>query len=420
MIVEIITTGTELLLGEIVNENSKWLASFLNQNGYTVAYITTVGDNAERMRNVISQALTRADIVITSGGLGATQGDVTKHIGAEAIGIPYEYNGQQAERLREYYKNRGRAFTKYLERQAWFAKGAHIFENHVGTANGSGIYINNKVLIHLPGPPFEMKVMAEKEMMPWLEKQFGKQGIIYSVILSILNMTETEIEAQIMDLIQAQKNPTIALLARPGYVALRITAFGENSDHARSLIEPVASVIKSRITVSDYFIEAHAREDLVKLLRQNKMTLSTAESCTGGLIGKLLTDSPGSSEYFKGGVITYWNEAKEKVLNVAAGSLEKYTAVSAKVACEMAEGSRNLYKSDISVSTTGYAGPGIGERGENPGLVYIAVCGDKGIKVHEEHFMGDRRSIRYGAADKALYYVSKYIIEQLLGGENGC
>lgn len=409
MIVEIITTGTELLLGEIDNENSRWLAVFLNQHGFTVAYMTTVGDNAMRVRNAMEIALSRADIVITSGGLGATQGDITKRIGAEALGIPYVYYEDQNSRLRDYYEREGRVYSKLLSRQAWFGEGSCIFENHVGSANGSASIKNHKALIHLPGPPFEMKIMAEKEMMPWLESNFGPQGIIYSVIVTITGLTETEIESRIMDLIKAQENPTFALLARPGYIALRMTAHGSTIQNAHDLITPFLLIIKKRLPVSEYHVESDIRSDLAELLIQYKMTMSAAESCTGGIVGKLMTDLPGSSDYFKGSAVTYWNDSKEKILGVSKSALERDTAVSAGVAGEMAEGSRRLYNSDVSVATTGYAGPGNGIHGESPGLVFIAVSGKYGTKVYEEHFMGNRESIRYGAADKALYYVLQYI-----------
>ena len=391
MIVEIITTGTELLLGEIDNENSRWLAVFLNQHGFTVAYMTTVGDNAMRMRNAMEIALSRADIVITSGGLGATQGDITKRIGAEALGIPYVYYEDQNSRLRDYYERERRVYSKLLSRQAWFGEGSCIFENHVGSANGSASIKNHKALIHLPGPPFEMKIMAEKEMMPWLESNFGPQ------------------ESRIMDLIKAQENPTFALLARPGYIALRMTAHGSTIQNAHDLITPFLLIIKKRLPVSEYHVESDIRSDLAELLIQYKMTMSAAESCTGGIIGKLMTDLPGSSDYFKGSAVTYWNDSKEEILGVSKSTLERDTAVSAGVAGEMAEGSRRLYNSDVSVATTGYAGPGNGIHGESPGLVFIAVSGKYGTKVYEEHFMGNREGIRYGAADKALYYVLQYI-----------
>ena len=409
MITEIITTGTELLLGEISNENSQWLAKFLNEHGFTVAYMTTVGDNPTRLKEAFETALHRADLVITSGGLGSTQGDITKKAGAEALGLPFLLNKEESNRLAAYYKAKGRTYLPSLERQAWFAEGSHLLPNDAGSASGAVIHKGGQWMVHLPGPPFEMKTMAETYMMPYLEKELGTQGVIRSVICPIPNMTEAEIEEKIMDLINAQTNPTLAMLARPGYIALRVTAKAENGEKALDLLSPLIEEIKKRLPVSDYHIEQNVRKDLVALLEEKHLTMSAAESCTGGLIGKLMTDLPGSSSYFKGSAVTYWNEAKEAVLGVHGDTLAKYTAVSQEVAKQMAEGSRKLYDVDIAVSTTGYAGPGLGERGEQPGLVYIGVSGDHGTEVHEEHFMGSRKSVRYGAAEKALYYVMKYI-----------
>lgn len=412
MITEIITTGTELLLGEIVNENSQWLASFLNDHGWTVAYMTTVGDNPERLKAAFETALHRADVVITSGGLGSTQGDITKKAGAEALGLPFQLFPEESKRLEAYYIGKGRAYLPTLERQAWFAAGSHLLPNDAGSASGAVVESGGKVLVHLPGPPFEMKTMAETYMMPYLEKRWGMQGVIRSIILPITGMTEAEIEEKIMDLIQQQTNPTLALLARPGYIALRVTAKGSTGAEAHEMMWLLVEELKRRLPVEAYHIEQDARNDLIKVLTEKHLTLSAAESCTGGLIGKLMTDLSGSSSYFKGSAVTYWNEAKEHVLGVRADTLEAYTAVSGEVAKQMAEGSRKLYGSNIAISTTGYAGPGLGERGEQPGLVYIGVSGDHGIEVHEEHFMGSRKSVRYGAAEKALYYAMKYILEK--------
>lgn len=408
MITEIITTGTELLLGEIANENAQWLASFLNEHGYTVAYMTVVGDNSSRMEEAFRIALSRADLVITSGGLGSTLGDITKKAGAEVMGLPFVHVPEESKRLAAYYADKHKKFLPSLDRQAWFAKGAHLFPNDEGSASGSAVVKEGKVLIHLPGPPFEMKTMMRNHVMPWLTEHFGNQGIIRSLVLSSVHRTEAEIEEKIGDLLRAQTNPTIALYARPGYVAIRVTAKGKDEAEADRLIESVSSEIEKRMTVSRYNIEADVLKDLHERLLAKGLTVSAAESCTGGLIGKFLTDTPGSSEYFKGSAVTYWNEAKEKVLSVHKETLDEFTAVSEPVARQMAEGSRALYNSDIAVSTTGYAGPGKGERGEDAGLVYIGLAGPLGSEVHEEHFYGSRRSVRYGAAQKALYYVLKY------------
>lgn len=417
MLCEIITTGTELLLGEITNENSQWLASFLNEHGFTVAYMQTVGDNPLRMRAAFETALSRADIIITSGGLGATQGDITKKAGAEALGLPFVLFEEESERLSKYYAERGRDYIPALKRQAWFAEGAALLMNDAGSASGSAVMQGGKVLIHLPGPPFEMKTMAERYMLPWLEAAFGRQGVIRSLVLSAVGARETETEALLMDLVAAQSNPTIAFYARPGYLAIRLTAKAADGEEAMRLISPLAEEISRRLPVMRYNLENDARPDLIALLVKHRLTMAAAESCTGGLIGKLMTDLPGSSDYFKGSGVTYWNSAKEKVLGVSPKTLEEYTAVSRKTAEEMAEGARRLYETDIAVSTTGYAGPGKGERGEPAGLVYIGIAGAAGTEVHEEHILGSRKSVRYAAAEKALFYAAEYIRHHQLFAE---
>ena len=409
MITEIITTGTELLLGEIANENAQWLASFLNEHGYTVAYMTVVGDNPERMESVFKTALSRADLVITSGGLGSTLGDITKREGARAMGLAFVPVPEESRRLKEYYEGKKRVFLPSLDRQSWFAEGAHLFPNDAGSASGAAMVSREKILIHLPGPPFEMKSMMQNYVMPWLIEKQGSQGIIRSLILSAVHMTEAEIEEKIADLLKSQTNPTIALLARPGYIAIRVTARGHDEKEVMQLIEQTAACVEKRVTVSRYHLEGSVLGDLHQRLLQKGLTVSSAESCTGGLIGKLLTDNPGSSSYFKGSAVAYWNEAKEKLLSVDHDILETYTAVSIPVAEKMAESAKRLYGSDIAVSTTGYAGPGKGEHGEEPGLVYIGISSPAGTRVYEEHFFGSRRSVRYGAAEKALYYILKCV-----------
>lgn len=409
MIVEIITTGTELLLGEISNKNAQWLASCFNRYGFTVAYMTVAGDNPARLRETFQAALSRADIVVTSGGLGSTLGDITKKAGADVLKLPYERFPKESERLRLYYHSLNKEFIPSLDRQSWFASGAILFHNDTGSASGCAVEKGGKCMIHLPGPPCEMQVMMENHVIPWLLKKFGNQGSIQSVVLSVEHMSEAEIESRIGDFLKKQTNPTIALLARPGYIAVRITAKGTDEENALQKAESLAGVIRDRLPVSEFQPETGMLSKLHSLLLEKKYTVSAAESCTGGLIGKLLTDRPGSSAYFKGSAVTYWNEAKEQILSVKPDTLHRYTAVSAQTALEMAEGSRNLYHSDIAVSTTGYAGPGPGERGESPGLVFIGISGPNGSYVHEEHFMGPRQSVRYGAANKALYYVLKYL-----------
>lgn len=409
MVTEIVTTGTELLLGEIQNENSRWLGAFLNEHGYTVLYMTTVGDNPERLRDALHTALSRADLVITTGGLGATQGDITKKAGADALGLAFVRIPEEAERLSAYYAEKGRRYLPAFDRQAWFAEGAALLGNPAGSASGAVMEAGGKILAHLPGPPFEMKQMAEQSLLPWLSARYGNQGIIRSLVLALPKASETEAEACLMDLVEGQTNPTIAFYARPGYIAVRLTAKGRDEESAMAMLSPLAEEICRRLPDAETRLEGDARKALIPLLEESGLTVAAAESCTGGLIGKWMTDLPGSSAYFKGSAVTYWTSAKERVLGVSPETLSACTAVSEKTAAEMAEGARALYQSDLAAATTGYAGPGRGERGEAAGLVYIAVAGPMGTVVHEEHFLGSRRDVRYGAADQALFYLAEYI-----------
>lgn len=410
MITEIITTGTELLLGEIPDENGRWLSVLLNSRGYTVTRRTTVGDNPERLYQAIREALGRADLVITTGGLGSTQGDITKKAGSRAIGLPFELNQEESERLRIYYEEKHRPYSRFLDRQAWFCRGAELLKNETGSASGCAVQNKGKILIHLPGPPSEMKPMAAKQMIPWLGKNFGDLGIICSEVFCATGITESETERRILDLILAQSNPTIALLARPGYIAVRVTARADSAEQAEILIHPIGEEIQKRLPILEYHIERNALSDLIGTLKDHRLTISAAESCTGGLIGKLLTDAAGSSAYFQGSAVTYQDSAKADLLGVSTIDLKTYTAVSRQVASQMADGSRRLYKSDIAVSTTGYAGPA-GNTEEPTGLVYIGISGHRGTEVHEEHFFGNRKAVRYAAAEKAIYHAWQYILK---------
>ncbi len=409
MICEIITTGTEIIEGRISNDNGKWLSKFLYQHGIKVCYISSVGDYKDQMTNVMKEALERADLIITTGGLGATQGDITKEVMAAVLKRKYVPYKEETQRLISYYEKRGRAYSSALDRQAWFAEGSKLLNNEVGSASGAVIEQNGKMIVHLPGPPSEMKHMIKLYLINLVESGFGNQGINRIEVLVCANTTETKVENAIWDLIKNSKNPSLQLLARPGYISIRMNAHGNTEEEVNFLLKNMREEISRRIPVSSYNIEQDSCIDLCKFLMNHNLTLSTAESLTGGLLGKLITDIPGSSSFFKGSAVTYWNETKENILNVNHFSLEKYTAVSEEVAYEMVNGVKALYHSDVSISTTGYAGPGLGERGENSGLVFIGISGPKGTNVYREQFLGTRDSIRYATAYKAFYYLLQFL-----------
>lgn len=414
MLVELITTGTELLLGEITNVNSQYLSKELNALGYSVIYHTTVGDNPDRMEEAMREALHRVDIVITTGGLGPTQGDMTKIIGARVMGVPLVYHDEVVASIQQWVQEHhpDRPMTESQKRQAMIPAGATVFSNEVGTAPGTALAKGGKVLVHLPGPPLEMKWMFTNRLKPYLLQTFGSQGYIASLYMKIYDLGEAYIEAQLMDLIQKQTNPTIAMYARPGFVEVRLTAKGDSQEEAEQLLQPLKETLQKRLhrTAVTYNQETMAAL-LGRIVLDKDYKISAAESCTGGLVGSLITDVPGASAYFLGSAGTYCNEMKEHILGVSSDTLAKYTAVSAETAAEMADGSRRLYGSDIAVSTTGIAGPGGGTETQPVGLVYTGVAGPWGTITHRDVYPGDREEVKRRAATRAVYYMVQYILQ---------
>ncbi|ERT58203.1 competence/damage-inducible protein A [Megasphaera vaginalis (ex Srinivasan et al. 2021)] len=415
MFVELVTTGSELLMGEIGNDNARYLSQQLNRLGYSVLYQTTVGDNPQRMKAVLETALQRVDIVITTGGLGPTQGDMTKLVGAEVLGLPLVYHhsvmADISSWLQAHHPERS-SLTANQKRQAMIPEGAVIFSNEAGTAPGIAAEQGGKVLIHLPGPPREMQWMFVHRVQPYLLQRFGPQGYIQSLYVNIYDMGEALLEEKLMDLIIAQSNPTIAMYARPGFVEVRLTAQAETANAAQSLLQPLEKELRRRLArTAVTFNEETIADALGRELRRRRLTVAAAESCTGGLIGSLITDIPGSSGYFRGSAGTYCNEMKEKLLGVSPATLATFTEVSAETAAEMARGSRRLYGCDLAVSTTGVAGPGGGTEERPVGLVYTGIDGLWGTAVHRDIYPGDRMEIKYRAATRAIYYGLQYVLE---------
>ncbi|MGE1062577.1 competence/damage-inducible protein A [Megasphaera paucivorans] len=412
MFVEIVTTGSELLLGEIINDNSRFLSEELNKLGYFVIYHTTVGDNPQRMEEVLQTAISRADIIITTGGLGPTQGDMTKEIAAKVLHLPMEYHPELEEQIRRWFCHRHRSMSPNNERQAMAAKGAYIFTNEAGTAPGMAIHQNGKLIVHLPGPPREMRWMYEHRLKLYLLENFGSQGCIKSLILKVYDMGESDMEQAVMDLVKGQSNPTLALYAKPGYVELRITARAATEEAAAALLRPMEYQLQQRLhrSVIAYNKETMA-EVLGRTLLSARRTVSCAESCTGGLLGSYITDVPGSSAYFLGSAVTYCDTVKHHILGVSTDTLEQFSAVSEQTAGEMARGSRSLYHADIAISTTGIAGPEGGTEEKPVGLVYTGIDGPWGMKVYKDIYVGDRPEVKRRAAIRAMYYAVVYLLE---------
>ena len=411
MIVELISTGSELLLGHIVNTNVKWLSEELNNRGYSVSYQTTIGDNPERMKEVFQRAGERADIVISSGGLGATQGDITRKSLADALGLPLVFHEEAGREVDSFYEKQGRVKPYESDRDRYLPEGAQVLHNPVGVAPAVVVEQDNTVYILLPGPPSELQGTFKESVSSFLEQRFGQQGIIYSERYAVYGYREMQLETLLQDLIQNQQNPTIALLIKPGYIEIRLTAKGESKADCQEKLGPWRSILLERLK-DIRSLDTSVLEDFHKMALEKGITIGTAESCTGGLVGKTLTDLGGSSGYYQGGIISYANTVKEQVLGVSPETLATYGAVSEETAKEMVEGVFRVLRTDYAIATTGIAGPGGGSQEKPVGLVYIGIGTPRGITVYKEIFIGDRTSIRKSVAERAIQYVYKELIER--------
>lgn len=411
MIVELISTGSELLLGHIVNTNVKWLSEELNNRGYSVSYQTTVGDNPERMKEVFQRAGERADMVISSGGLGATQGDITRKSLADALGLPLVFHEEAGREVDSFYEKQGRVKPYESDRDRYLPEGAKVLHNPVGVAPAVVVEQDDTVYVLLPGPPSELQGTFIDSVSPFLEQRFGQQGMIYSERYAVYGYREMQLETLLQDLIQNQQNPTIALLIKPGYIEIRLTAKGESKVDCQEKLGPWRSILLERLE-DIRSLDTSVLEDFHKVALETGITIGTAESCTGGLVGKMLTDLGGSSGYYQGGVISYANAVKEQVLGVSSETLATYGAVSEETAKEMVEGVFRVLRTDYAIATTGIAGPGGGSQEKPVGLVYIGIGTPRRITVYKEIFIGDRTSIRKSVAERAIQYVYKELIER--------
>lgn len=403
MIVEIISTGTELLLGEIEDTNAQYLSIRLNELGYYVYYRTTVGDNRVRMLEALEIASKRADIVITSGGLGPTAGDITKEVTAEFCKQEMVLDGKSLQKINDIFAKRKAKMSNNNEKQAMFAKNALILTNNYGTAPGMIVKYNETIFINLPGPPRELKGMFEDEVVPYLQTSYGSMGTIYSQSLRSIGLGESNVAEILQDIIQEQVNPTIALYARDGEILIRVTAKAVNSSVAQKIVNEMVEKISQRLDKNIYgntekSLQAMVGEELLK----NGLTIAAAESCTGGMLSSMLTDVPGSSEYLLGSVVSYSNGIKEKFLGVSELTLGQYGAVSENVAIEMAEGVQKRMNVDVGVGITGIAGPGGASEAKPIGLVYIAVTYKQKTICKKYYFSGDRDLVRKRCSKSAL------------------
>jgi nicotinamide-nucleotide amidase len=398
---EIVSVGTELLLGQIVDTNAASLCRALSEAGIAVYRRVTVGDNRPRLLAALREALDSADFVFTIGGLGPTQDDITRDVLAEAMGVPLRFEESIAERLRAFFANRGLPVLDSQMRQAYVPTSGRALDNPNGTAPGLLFEAHGKTAIALPGPPGEFLPILENEVMPYLRSRVGGTTI-RSRVVRVCGMGEAMVEDRVKDLM-ASDNPTVAPYAKTGEVHLRVTAQAEGVEAAEALIEPVVREITERLGTHVYAYDDETLEGaVVRMLRQAGLTLATAESCTGGLLAQRITDVPGSSEVFLGGVVAYSNEAKTSLVGVPQEMIRSHGAVSREVAEALAAGVRARFGADIGVGITGIAGPGGGTPDKPVGLVWMALATDAGVQSESTVYIGIRRDIRTKATQTAL------------------
>ena len=412
MTVELICVGTELLLGNITNTNARYLSEQCALLGLSVYYQTVVGDNEERLSETVKTGLSRSDIVILSGGLGPTEDDLTKEVCAKAMGFSLTEDKKAKEKLIAYFQGSSKEIPENNWKQAMVPEGSQVLYNDNGTAPGIIMEKDGKAAILLPGPPGELIPMFEKQVKPYLSSRCPE--ILYSRMVKICGIGESQVETMIKDLIDSQTTPTIAPYAKTGEVHLRITAKAQDEKQAKQLIKPVIKELKKRFGYHIFTTdpEESLEDVVVGLLRKYGLTIATAESCTGGLLTGRIVNVPGASDCLHQGFVTYSNKAKRKYLGVKKETLNRYGAVSAQTVEEMARGGAINTKSDICVSVSGIAGPGGGTEEKPVGLVYIG-CFMNGQTVTEKYqFHGERGKIRDSAVTRALDLVRRTICEQ--------
>ena len=407
---ELIAVGTELLLGNIANTDAQMLSQGLSALGINVYYHTVVGDNPDRLRAAVELARTRADIIITTGGLGPTCDDLTKNVLAGCFGKKLVFHAPSARRIEDFFRrlHPDRHMTENNYQQAMLPEGCTVLDNDWGTAPGVAFEADGVGVIMLPGPPRECKAMFTHRVIPYLKEL--ADGVIVSRTLKLFGIGESAMEAQLRERMNAMTNPTLAPYAKEGECELRITARAADQVAAHALIAPVEADLKAHFGPLVYGVDIPSLEAAVfALLKEKGLTLGTAESCTGGLVAKRMTDLAGVSSVFRGGVVSYATEVKHTVLGVDQGLLDQYGAVSEQVARAMAEGARKVLGCDLAISTTGVAGPDPDERGNPVGLVFIGLAAPEGTWVRQVHLTRGRERIRHIAASHGFDLARRYL-----------
>ncbi|PFG13009.1 competence/damage-inducible protein A [Bacillus sp. es.036] len=390
---EIIGIGSELLLGQIANTNAQFISQRLADLGINVFYHTVVGDNNERLKQAIEVAQTRSDLLVFTGGLGPTKDDLTKETIAETLNKQLVYNEEAMKTIQAYYDKTGAPMSENNRKQALVLEGAAVLRNDNGMAPGMALTENNHTYMLFPGPPKELYPMFTNYAEPYLLGQLKQGDTIVSRVLRFFGIGESRLETELEDLIDQQTNPTIAPLAGEWEVTLRLTAKADSKEEANKLIDETEKKIHARVGTFLYgYGETSLPKEVFLMLKDRNWSISTAESLTGGMFSQELTDLPGVSSLFYGGVVCYSNEVKREI-GVSKETLEAYGAVSEECAIELARSVKAKYKTDVGISFTGVAGPDPSE-GKDAGTVYIGVAAPSGEKVVALNLAGNRNAIR--------------------------
>lgn len=409
---ELIAVGTELLLGNIANTDAQMISQGLSALGITVHNHTVVGDNPERLADALEIARRRADIIITTGGLGPTYDDLTKQTICKTFGRELELHQDILDEISRWFETKmGKKMPANNIQQAMLPVNCTIFDNPVGTAPGCAFEEGGVHVLMLPGPPFECRYMFENRAVPYLEKL--TDGVIVSHEIRIFGMGESSVEEKLYEPMTKLTNPTLAPYAKPNEVMLRATAKADTPEAAEKLLQPLVAQVRETLGDVVYGVDVESLEEVVSaLLKKDRLTLSAAESCTGGLIAKRITDLPGASEVFRGGIVSYTNGVKTGALGVPEAVLEESGAVSEPVARAMAEGCRRVCGSDLAVSVTGVAGPDSDDRGTEVGTVFIALASDSGT-ICRRFSCGKGRGrdrVRTSAAQYAFDMIRRFLL----------
>jgi len=408
---EIIAVGTELLVGQIANTNAQYLSEALNAIGVDVYYHAVVGDNSDRISAAFATAAERSDLVIVTGGLGPTRDDITKDILARFTARELLVHEPALREINEYFTSRGLAMSENNARQAFTLSDADVLPNDNGMAVGVALTHEGTHWVLLPGPPREMRLMFDRYASAWIRARLPEAKPLHSVTLKFSGIGESLLEKELIDLIDSQSDPTIAPYAKDGEIAFRVSTKAANGLEAEAKLAPVLAEIRKRTSAYLYAErDIPLEQAVVELLQQRGQTLSVAESCTGGLLGELLTSVPGSSAVFEGGVISYSAKAKIEQLGVRPETISEHGTISAETAEEMAAGCRRTFGTDWALSITGSAGPAASE-GKPPGTVFVALAGEAGVRCFPLKLGGDRQIIRLRAAKAVLYRLWQLLVQ---------